>query len=208
LPQRQVKSATTGRAGGMRKAPKRGQNDIYSNNGCLIQILLHLLLIADVLPNLLLVQADRAPRSTREPRNSRPNSVPWSAAPRGGLRMALLPFKYPIVIAMLYLAEHSAACGCGRTLPCLHQFHVLLPAQLPENLPDLSPRLPKKLLLPILWQDHHVILAFPLHVGLTLQSLLRRFSFALSGPSQGGPSITNAAGTAEPDEFSPAELVD
>jgi len=42
---------------------------------------------------------------TQYPRaqNSRPNSVPLVRNTSRWMRMALLPFKYPIVIAMLYL---------------------------------------------------------------------------------------------------------
>ena len=86
---------------------------------------------------------------------------------------------------------------------------IILSAQFPENLADLPARPSEELLLAILWQDHYVILALPLHVGLALPIFIHDGPpFALRGLPQGGPSIAKNAGTAEPDEFSPAELVD
>lgn len=66
-----------------------------------------------------------------------------------------------------------------------HRFHVLLSAQFPKNFADRSTCPSEKLLLAVLWQDHNVILALPLHVGLTLPILHDGSPFALWGLPQG-----------------------
>ena len=54
----------------------------------------------------------------------------------------------------------------GHRMP-FQQFNPLLTAQLPQNLADLFPAASKQPPLPVLWNDHHVVLALPLHMGLT-----------------------------------------
>ncbi len=46
------------------------------------------------------------------------------------------------------------------------QLHVLLAAQLPQNLADLASDASVKPLPPVFWNDHYVVLAVLLHMGL------------------------------------------
>src|SRR5208283_5360022 len=52
-------------------------------------------------------------------------------------------------------------------MPFQHLDTFLL-TQLPQYLADLTTPACKKLLLPVLWYQHHMILAVPFHMGLTL----------------------------------------
>ena len=101
----------------------------------------------------------------------------------------------------------------GHQVP-LQQVDPLLPAQVPQDLSDLPAELAVRHPLAVLWHDHHVVLpvlALPPDVGLALPVFAHDGPpFAHQGPSsslKGDRLSENNAGTAEPTEFSPAELV-
>ena len=87
----------------------------------------------------------------------------------------------------------------------LHQFDVLLPAKVAENLPDLCTKTSKELAPPVFWNNHNVVFAVPLHMGLATPVFHLGSSCAPRGLPQEDPFYT--PGTAEPSEYSPAELV-
>src|SRR5476651_1091773 len=62
------------------------------------------------------------------------------------------------------------------------KFYLLLSAKLPKNFSDFSASTSKKLPLPVLWQNHNVILADPPHMGLPMPI------FHLDPPRPSGPS--------------------
>src|SRR5215207_7751861 len=84
------------------------------------------------------------------------------------IRTALLPLRNPITNATPYFGGIQAHVHVVAHHVPLDQLHALLPAQLPQDRADLRPKLPEQQLLPVLRYDHHVVLAFPLHVGQTL----------------------------------------
>ncbi len=64
----------------------------------------------------------------------------------------------------------------------LHKLDILLAAQIPQDLPDAPPDSPVQHLATVLRENHDVILAVPLHVGLTLP-LFHGRSSCPEGPS-------------------------
>jgi hypothetical protein len=66
------------------------------------------------------------------------------------------------------------------------QHDVFLTAQLPQNLPDLATSACKKLLLPVFWYQHRMVLAVPLHMGLTTPIFHSQSSLTPRGLPQGG----------------------
>src|SRR5689334_20775998 len=186
-----------------------GQSFLLKQLVALVQVLLQLLLVADVRPDLFLVQTHRTdaiparPELTPEQRALGPQHLAVNADRALALEV---PHRHRDAVLGRHAQQHVDVVGHRLALD---QLHVLLAAQLAEDLADRPPRPSEKLLPAVLWQDHHVVLAVPLHVGLALPIFTHDGSpFAPSGPSSGGPSITDDAGTAEPREFSPAEPVD
>ncbi len=78
----------------------------------------------------------------------------------------------------------------------LHQFDVLLPAKVAENLPNLRTKTSVKLTPPVFWNYHNVILAVPLHVGLATPVLHFGSSCALRGLPQEDPFLCSGNGVA------------
>ena len=68
----------------------------------LVLILLELLLVSDVPSDLVFVQTDGTHTNPRA-QKLRPNDVPFVFNSSRWIRVALLPFRYPIVMATLYL---------------------------------------------------------------------------------------------------------
>src|SRR5205823_3937140 len=174
----------------------------------LVQVLLQLLLVANVLPDLFLVQSDRAHAIATRPElppEQRPFRSQHLAVDADGALALQVPHRHRDGILGRDADQHVDVVRHGFTF---HQFHVLLPAQLPKDRADRFARPTEKLLLAVLWQDHNVVLALPLHVGLTLPIFHDGSPFAPRGLPQRRPSTATDAGTAEPIEFSPPEAVD
>ena len=95
---------------------------------------------------------------------------------------------------------------------CSRQTDPVLPlsTQIPQDLADLLSLLPIEHPLAILWYNHNVILAVPLHMGLpcSISKAGQSFMTILLGLSPGLPQedrLLFSQEMAEPDEFSPAE---
>ena len=97
----------------------------------------------------------------------------------------------------------------GNALPrqriAIDQFDILLPTQLAENLSDLRTQASVELSPPVFWYDNDMILTVPLHMGLATPVFHLGSSRTLRGLPREDPFYT--PGTAEPSEYSPAELV-
>jgi len=98
---------------------------------------------------------------------------------------------------------------------CSRQTDPVLPlsTQIPQDLANLLSLLPIEHPLAILWYNHNMILAVPLHMGLpcSISKAGQSFMAILLGPSPGLPQedrLLFSQEMAEPDEFSPAQLVD
>ena len=89
----------------------------------------------------------------------------------------------------------------------LQKFDPLLPTKLPKNSSNFSACTSKKLSLPVFWQNHHVVLAVPPHMGLATP-IFHLDPPRPSGPSSGEDLFTFSQVTAEPVQFSPPEAVD
>ena len=78
----------------------------------------------------------------------------------------------------------------------LLQLNALLLAELPKNLPDLRTQTSIEPSPPVFWNDHHMILTVPLHVGLTTPVFHSGSSCALWGLPQEDPFLCSGNGGA------------
>ena len=93
---------------------------------------------------------------------------------------------------MLYRRGHAQQhVDVVRHCLTLHQLDILLAAQVPKDLPDASSYPSVQHLATVLREDYDVILAVPLHVGLTLP-ILQGGPPAPRGLPHGGPSHVHA----------------
>src|SRR5262249_45791172 len=88
----------------------------------------------------------------------------------------------------------------------LHQFDILLTAQVPQDLADAPSEPSVQHLATVLRKDHDVILAVPLDMGLTLP-ILHGGPPAPRGLPRGGPSHLHA-GNGRAFRVAPPEAVD
>ncbi len=143
-------SATTGRAGGMRKAPKRGRVVMFTLSRT-DRVLGHARLSPGLGCTGLSSPHPQPTVLTQYPRdqNARPNKVPCVLISSRCIRTALLPFKYPTVIAMVYLGAGTLSSKVDVVWQgvALQKFgDLLLPAKLPKNSSISRRALPKNFL--------------------------------------------------------------
>src|SRR4051812_36564003 len=148
----------------------------------LVLIPLELLLLADVPPDLDFVQSDGTHAVTAGP------EAPAEQRPLGVQQLPVDPGRtLPLPVADRYrdaVSWRHAQQHVDVVRHCLpfHKLDILLPAQVPQDLADAPTDPPVQPLATVLREDHDVILAVPLHVGLTLPILHGRSSYP-EGPS-------------------------
>ena len=113
------------------------------------------------------------------------------------------PYRHRNAVTGRYAQQHMDVIR--HRFP-FQQLDLLLTTQVAKNFANFLTKSSIQRLFAVFWQDDYMILTLPLHVGLTLPI------FHDGSPRPSGPSLRENhykhAGTAEPDEFSPAELVD
>ena len=114
-----------------------------------------------------------------------------------------VPNRHRDAIPRRYAQQHMYVI---RHCFAFQKLDFFLATQIPKNLANFPTNASIQCLFAVFWLYYHMILTLPLHVGLTLPI------FHDGSPCPAGPSSRENhykhAGTAEPFEFSPAELVD
>ena len=201
-------SATTAGAGGIRKAPERGRVAMltFSRTN---RVLGH----ARLSPGLGFTDVSSphpsppCSRNTRVTKTLAQTKFPSSSSAPDEFAPHSCPSSIPPSSRCCTWAGRSAAGGCGLARRCPPEVGFPSAGKAAEEFLQFLGEHFEKLLLPVLWQNHHVVLTVPPHMGLATP-IFHWDPPRPSGPSSAEDHFICSQETAEPVQFSPPEAVD